>query len=154
MDTLITARGLMKRLPYPAATLAVGGSILMGMGAYLVFVRPPLLPEDLRYMGASLAEIQAATPGLLKWLQKVFWVMGGYIFTTGLLTLYMAVTAFRTRASGAVWIVAAAGLTSIGWMTVVNFIIGSDFKWLLFSFALLWGIALLLFRIERRNRRG
>jgi len=152
MDTLITASGLLKRLPYAAATLALGGVILMGMGAYFVFVRSSLLPEDLHYMGASLAEIQAAAPGLLQWLQKVFWVMGGYIFTTGLLTLYVAITTFRTRASGAVWIVAAAGLTSIGWMVVVNLIIDSDFKWLLLSFALLWGIALLLFGMEGRNR--
>lgn len=154
MDTLITASGLMKRLPYAAAILALGGVILMGMGAYFVFVRPPLLPEDLRYMGASLAEIQAAAPGLFQWLQKVFWVMGGYIFTTGLLTLYIAIMTFRTRASGAGWIVAAAGLTSIGWMVVVNLIIASDFKWFLLSFALLWGIALLLFGMEGRNRQA
>ncbi len=133
--------------------LAFCGISLMGLGLYFVFLRPPLLPEDLRYMGASLVEIQAAVPGLFHWLQKVFWVIGGYIFTTGLLTLYIAITTFRTRASGAVGIVAAAGLTSIGWMAVVNFIIGSDFKWLLFGFVMLWGIALLLFGMERRNRR-
>ena len=140
--------------PYSSTILVLCGIILMGIGLYFVFLRPPLLPEDARYMGTSLAEIQATAPGLLHWLQKVFWVMGGYIFTTGLLTLYVAITAFRTRASGAVWIVAVAGLTSIGWMAVVNFIIGSDFKWLLFGFALLWGIALLLFGIERRNQRA
>jgi len=140
--------------PYSSTILVLCGIILMGLGLYFVFLRPPLLPEDPRYMGASLAEIQATAPGLFNWLQKVFWVMGGYIFTTGLLTLYVAITVFRTRASGAVWIVAVAGLTSIGWMAVVNFIIGSDFKWLLFGFALLWGIALLFFVIERRNRRA
>jgi hypothetical protein len=139
--------------PYSSTILVLCGIILMGLGLYFVFLRPPLLPEDARYMGASLAEIQATAPGLFNWLQKVFWVMGGYIFTTGLLTLYVAITAFRTHASGAVWIVTAAGLTSIGWMAVVNFIIGSDFRWLLFGFALLWGIALLLFWIEERNRR-
>ena len=131
--------------PYSSTILVLCGIILMGLGLYFVFLRPPLLPEDARYMGASLAEIQATAPGLFNWLQKVFWVMGGYIFTTGPLTLYVTFTAFRMRASGAVWIVAAAGLTSIGWMAVVNFIIGSDFKWLLFGFALLWGIALLPF---------
>jgi hypothetical protein len=139
--------------PYSSTILVLCGIILMGLGFYFVFLRPPLLPEDPRYIGAPLAEIQATAPGLFNWLQKVFWVMGGYIFTTGLLTLYVAITAFRMRASGAVWIVAVAGLTSIGWMAVVNFIIGSDFKWLLFGFAMLWGIALLLFGIERRNRR-
>lgn len=138
---------------YSSTILVLCGMLLMGLGLYFVFLRPPLLPEDPRYMGTSLAEIQATAPGLFKWLQKVFWVMGGYIFTTGLLTLYVAITTFRTRASGVGWIVAVAGLTSIGWMAVVNFIIGSDFKWPLFGFALLWGIALLLFGIERRKRR-
>lgn len=139
--------------PYSSTILVLCGIILIGLGLYFVFLRPPLLPEDPRYMGASLAEIQATAPGLFNWLQKVFWVMGGYVFTTGLLTLYVAITAFRTRASGAVWIVAAAGLTSIGWMAVVNFIIVSDFRWLLLGFAVLWIIALLLFGIEERKRR-
>lgn len=139
--------------PYSSTILVLCGIILMGLGLYFVFLRPPLLPEDPRYIGTSLAEIQATVPGLFNWLQKVFWVMGGYVFTTGLLTLYVAITAFRTRASGAVWIVAAAGLTSIGWMAVVNFIIVSDFRWLLFGFAVLWIIALLLFGIEERKRR-
>lgn len=124
----------------------------MGLGLYFIFLRPPLLPEDLRYIGASLAEIQTKLPGLMNWLQKVFGVMGGYIFTTGLLTLYVAITTFRTRANGVFGIMAAAGLTSIGWMTVVNFMIASDFKWLLVGFAMLWGIALLLFRIEGHNQ--
>ena len=139
--------------PYSSTILVLCGIILMGLGLYFVFLRPPLLPEDARYMGTSLAEIQVTVPGLFNWLQKVFWVMGGYIFTTGLLTLYVAITAFRMRTVGAVWIVAAAGLTSIGWMVVINFIIGSDFRWLLFGFAMLWIIALLFFGIEERNRR-
>ena len=47
--------------------------------------------------------------------------MGGYLFTTGLLTVYIALTALRARATGAMDIVAVAGLASIGWMVVVNF---------------------------------
>lgn len=98
-----------------------------------------------------LEEIQAAVPGLLDWLEKVFWVMGGYIFTTGLLTLYVALTSFRARVKGVSGVVAFAGLTSIGWMSVVNFIIDSNYKWLLLTFAVLWGFALVLFWLERRN---
>lgn len=52
----------------------------MGIGIYFIFLRPPLLPEDARYMDTTLAEIQAAAPGLVRWLQKVFWVLGGYIY--------------------------------------------------------------------------
>ncbi|MEP7187690.1 MAG: hypothetical protein ABI901_00705 [Roseiflexaceae bacterium] len=134
----------MKRLPYAAAALALGGIILMCMGAYFVFARPPVLPEDLRAMGTSLAAIQVALPGLLVWLRRVFWVLGGYIFTTGRMTVYIALTSFRARASGATLVAAITGLTSIGWMVAVNFLIDSDFKWLLLAFSLPWVMAVAL----------
>ena len=134
----------MKRLSYAAAALALGGIILMGMGAYFVFVRPPVLPEDLRAMGTSLAEIQVTVPGLLVWLRRVFWVLGGYMFTTGLMTVYIALTSFRARASGTTLVVAITGLTSIGWMVAINFLIDSDFKWLLLAFSLPWFMAVAL----------
>lgn len=137
-----------KLRPYSATVLTLGGIILMGLGLYFVFLRPPLLPEDPRYMGSSLSEIQAVLPGLSLWLRRVFWVMGGHMFTTGLLTVYVALNAFRARASGAVGVVALAGLASIGWMAVVNFIIASDFRWLLLAFVLIWVVALVLYRIE------
>ena len=53
----------MKLRPYSATVLAFGGIILMGLGLYFVFLRPPLLPEEPRYMGSSLSEIQAVLPG-------------------------------------------------------------------------------------------
>jgi len=138
----------MKLRPYSSTVLALSGAILMGLGLYFVFLRPPLLPEDLRYMGISLSQLQATLPGLLTWLHRVFWVLGGYMFAAGLLTVYAALTVFRSRAKGAAVVVAVAGLASIGWMAVVNLIIGSDFKWLLLAFAILWAIALGLYRIE------
>ena len=125
-----------------SATLALGGVILIGMGLYFGFLRPPLLPEDLRYMGASLAQIQTTLPGLELWLVRVFRVLGGYMFATGLLTAYVAATGFRTGELGAVAVVSVAGLTSIGWMAITNFVIDSDFKWLLLAFTLPWVVAL------------
>lgn len=139
--------------PYSATVLAFGATTVMILGLYFIFVRPPLLPEDPRSMGTSLAEIQATVPGLLIWIRRVFWVMGGYMFATGLLTFYIAVTAFRTRARGIAGVVMLAGLTSIGWMAVVNFIIASDFKWLILSFFLVWALALLLYGLERPDSR-
>ena len=44
--------------PYSATFLMIGGIILIGLGLYFIFLRPPLLPEDPRYMGTTLAEIQ------------------------------------------------------------------------------------------------
>jgi len=122
---------------YSSRVLALCGLILIGIGLYFVLLRPALLPEDTRYIGRSLEEIRVAVPGLLDWLEKVFWIMGGYILTSGLLTLYVALTSFRTRAKGVSGIVALTGLASVGWMSVVNLVIDSDFKWLLLAFAVL-----------------
>jgi hypothetical protein len=139
------------KLSPSSAFLAFCGFILMGLGLYFIFIRPPLLPEDPRYMGTTLAEIQATMPGLLIWLRRVFWVLGGFMFATGVLTTYVAVTAFQQLARGARSVVALAGLTSIGWMAVVNLMINSDFKWLLLAFNLPWITALILSWRESRQ---
>ena len=139
----------MRLRPYSATILAVGGAVLMLLGLYFIFVRPPLLPEDLRAMGTTLAQIEAAVPGLAGWLGHVFWVMGGFMFTTGLLTVNVALTSFRARVRGVAGVIALAGLSSVGLMAVVNFMIASDFKWLILSFILPWALALGLYWKER-----
>ena len=55
----------MTRYPRSAVALALAVAILMALGLYFAFVRPPLLPEDLRFMGSTLAQVQEALPGLL-----------------------------------------------------------------------------------------
>jgi hypothetical protein len=141
----------MKPRNLSSSVLALGGISLMGLGLYFIFIRPPLLPEDPRYIGTTLAEIQATMPGLLIWLRRVFWVMGGYMFTTGLFTIYIAVTALQQLARAARFVIALAGLSSIGWMAVVNFMIDSDFKWLLMAFNLPWIVALVVSWRESRQ---
>ena len=123
------------------ASLGLGGLILMGMGAYFAFLRPPLLPEDVRYVGTSLAQVQSAIPGFLPWASRVFGVLGGYMFATGLLTAYLAAVSFRDAKPLPTAIVAISGSVSIGWMAVTNFLIDSDFKWLLLAFVLPWLLA-------------
>ena len=142
----------MNTKPYASSILlALNGIILMGLGLYFVFLRPPLLPEDPRFMGTTLAEIQTSLPGLLVWLRRVFWIMGGFMFATGLLLLYVAQTTFRAHLTSARLMVALAALSSVGWMAVVNFMIASDFKWLLLTFNLPWISALVLSLGERRK---
>jgi hypothetical protein len=75
--------------------------------------------------------------------------MGAFLFTSGLLTLYLALTSVRTRIRGVSGVIALAGLTSVGWMAVVNFLIDSGFKWFLLALAVLWGCALVLYRLGR-----
>jgi hypothetical protein len=134
----------MKRLPPSGWMFAACAVWLAGLGAYFVFVRPPLLPEDPRYIGSTLDEIHAALPGLAAWLDRVFTVMGGFMAGAGVLTGYVALTAVRSRTPGAGWALALAGLVTVVLMSAINFIIASDFRWLLLVPALLWaaGIAL------------
>ena len=131
----------------PVSAVAVGGCglILAGIGLYFLWLRPTLLPEDARYLGATLEELTTVAPGMGTWLDRVFWVLGGYITATGLLTVYLAVTAFRARARGAGVVVAVVGVASIGLMAVVNVLIDSAFKVPLVAVAGLWGVAIVLY---------
>lgn len=125
--------------PYASSwALTAGGLALIGMGLYFLFFRPPLLPEDWRYMGTTLEQVTATVPGLLSWLPKVFTVLGGYIISTGVLTCYLAWTCLRARSSGALAVAWLSGATSIGLMVAVNFVIQSDFRWALVLLAFPW----------------
>jgi hypothetical protein len=121
------------------------GAWMAGLGLYFIFMRPPLLPEDLRYFGMTLEEVEATAPQLLRWLQHVFAVMGGYMLATGILTAFIATRLLPTRLTTAV--LALAGVFSVVLMSAVNFAIDSDYKWLMLVPALLWitGIAAVLF---------
>ena len=43
------------------------GIWLIGLGGYFMFLRPPLLPEDLRYLGSSATEVEMLSPRLASW---------------------------------------------------------------------------------------
>ncbi|HEX8507895.1 MAG TPA: hypothetical protein VF635_00130 [Propionibacteriaceae bacterium] len=137
------------RIPWSASIVGACGVILVGIGLYFLFLRPPLLVEDARYVGATLEELQTIAPGIEAWLERVFWVLGGYMAATGILTAYLAATALRARAGGAAITVTLAGIISIGSMAVVNVLIDSDFKVPLVALAALWAIALVLYRLGR-----
>jgi len=132
--------------------LALAGTTLIAAGLYFIVLRPPLLPEDVRYMDVSAAELDAIRPRLEAWLTQVFRVMGGYVMATGVLTVTLAATSFRTHHWGAGIGALIGGAASIGWMTVVNFMINSDFKWTLLAMALLWAASLGFFWIEKNRQ--
>lgn len=107
-------------------------------------VRPPSLPEDVPFIGATVDRRHGAVPGLTGWLRRVFWVLGGYIATTGFLVLYVANSDLRTGNPGAIVVLAPTGVTSAGWMSAVNFMNDSEFKWALLALDGLWLLGLLL----------
>jgi hypothetical protein len=125
--------------------LVVSGVLLIGVGFYFLFLRPSLLPEDIRYMNLTPAELQSIGSRLGVWLTHVFRVMGGYITATGVLAIALAATSFRQHHLIAAVGAMLGGAASIGWMAAVNFMINSDFKWVLLGMALLWACSLLLF---------
>ena len=131
--------------------LALAGTTLVVAGLYFIFLRPPLLPEDVRYMSLSAVELDAVRPRLEAWLTQVFRVMGGYVIATGVLTVTLAATSFRAHHCGAGIGALVGGAASIGWMAVVNFMINSDFKWVLLAMALFWAASLAVFWFETRG---
>ena len=142
--------------PWPPSMLllTVAAIMLIGTGGYFLFLRPPLLPEDVRYMGLSAAQLDAVRAPLESWLTQVFRVMGGYVLATGVLAMALALTSFREYRLEAGLGVLIGGAASIGWMSAVNFLINSDFKWVLLCMALIWAASVILFWAERHAVRA
>ncbi|MFZ5568738.1 MAG: hypothetical protein ACOY95_17295 [Pseudomonadota bacterium] len=90
---------------------------------------------------ASLEQLRQAAPGLEAWLRVVFTVMGGFMAGSGVLTLFLARRAVPLRLRGTGWAVALAGLLTVVLMCAMNFVLDSDFRWLLLLPALLWAAA-------------
>ena len=114
------------------------GVWLVGLGLYFIVLRPQLLPEDPRFMGSTLVQIPAAVPGLEGWLKKVFTVMGGFIAGAGVLTIFVAAVAMPARLKGTSWVIALSGALTVALMSATNFVIHSDFRWLLVIPTLIW----------------
>lgn len=129
------------------------GIWLIGLGVYFMVMRPPLLPEDLRYMGTSPGEIQSVMPGLEGWLRRVFTVMGGFMTGVGVLTIFVALSPVAARRRCTAGVLAVAGLFTVGTMSVTNFQLDSDFKWLLSMPPLLWLIAVVYLVAGNRSDR-
>ena len=129
--------------------LTACGIWLVGLGLYFMLLRPPLLPEDPRFMGTTLARIQADVPGLADWLKRVFTVMGGFMAGAGMLTVFAAHAALPSRPNGASWVMALAGALTVGLMSATNFALHSDFKWVLLVPALVWLAGWLSYVVKR-----
>ena len=137
--------------PLSSILLVMFGVALIGIGMFFLVLRQPLLPEDTRFIGLSLEQLQTEQPRLAIWLLQVFRVLGGYAIAAGVLTVTIAATSFRQHDRVAGLGILIAGVTSIGWMAIINFVIASDFRWILLAIALLWASCVCLFWVERRT---
>ena len=127
------------------------GVWLILLGIYFVFLRPPLLPEDARYIGMNLGPGESAPLGLTRWLRHVFAVMGGFMIATGVLTTFLAATVVSRRQRGTGVVLLLAGLASVATMSATNFAIDSHFRWLLLAPAVLWCLGLAAYAFEPRG---
>ncbi|MCL4695931.1 MAG: hypothetical protein KJ023_02565 [Burkholderiaceae bacterium] len=118
--------------------LTACGVWLVGLGIYFIALRPPLLPEDPRFMGSTLEQLRQAAPGLESWLRIVFTVMGGYMVGSGVLTLFAARVAMPRQLAGTAWALAFTGLATVGLMSAMNFALRSDFRWVLVVPVAIW----------------
>ncbi len=129
--------------------LTACGVWLVGLGLYFIFLRPPLLPEDPRFMGTTLEQIRFSVPELEGWLRKVFTVMGGFMTGAGVLTVFVATVAMPLRLQGTAWVVGTAGALTVALMSATNFALDSDFRWLLLLPTLVWLAALVVYLAKR-----
>ena len=140
---------LIRRLPRSSKVFLVCGFYLVALGLYFALLRLSLLLEDPRYIGSPLEAIRAAVPGLEHWLGVVFKVMGGFMVATGALTMLTACRWLAKRERGTFAALAVAGAASVGLMSAINFLLHSDFRWLLLLPALLWLLGLACYFRER-----
>jgi len=75
--------------------------------------------------------------------------LGDYIATTGILVVYVANTGVRSGDPGAIALVALSGVTSVGWMSAVNFMIRSAFRWALLGLEGVWVIGVVIAMLGR-----
>jgi hypothetical protein len=108
------------------------------LGVYFIVLRPALLPEDPRFMGTTIDALRVAAPGLESWLGHVFNVMGGFMIAAGTMTIFVAWRLLARRAPGALWALTVAGASGVALMSATNFLLHSDFRWLLLVPVLLW----------------
>lgn len=107
------------------------------------------MPEDLRFMGTTLAQIRAVVPGLEGWLNHVFIVMGGFMASVGVLTAFVATVAIPSRLKGTSWAIALSGALGLPLMSATNFALDSDFRWLLLVPALVWLAGFVLYVLRQ-----
>jgi|GEM_PF-383682 len=128
------------------ALLGAWGMYQVILGVYFIMSRPSFLPEDLRAAATTLEAVRGAAPGIEGWLQLVFLVMGGQMAAVGVLVMGAAFSVAQGRrlTRWQLCVYVATGLLSVVLMSVVNFALVSDSRWLLIAPALLWLSAIMI----------
>lgn len=118
------------------------GVLTLGTGAYFLFLRPAMLPEDVRLTGMDPRLLQ---PAMVEWLRIVFRTLGGFMAAFGILMVSVAGYMITSRPALLSWGLVFAILVAFGRFLASNIAIHSDYLWFigaLFAIALLAAVRL------------
>ena len=99
------------------------GVLTLGTGTYFLFLRPPLLPEDLRFTGV---DPKLLDPRMITWLGIVFRTWGGFMAGFGILLGAVGANLLTARERVLRWGATAAVLVAFGRFLFSNLILHSD----------------------------
>ncbi|MFL4993683.1 MAG: hypothetical protein ACJ8DV_20695 [Microvirga sp.] len=121
--------------PRLAARLLLGvGLMTVGTGLYLMVLRRPPLPEDVRFAGLDPSVM---SPGLLRWLEIVFRTWSGFVLGIGATLSGCGAFFITGRPAWLLYGVALALVISFGNFRVSNWMLPSDFLWPIAALSLL-----------------
>lgn len=123
-----------------AVLLGLLGVLTLATGFYFVVVRPPMLPQDLRFIGISREQIPARMPD---WLGIVFRTWGGFVVGLGIVFMGLAAFLLTSRKALLRWATAAALVVVFGGFLVSNIMLRSDY---LAFIAILFGLSVIVSR--------
>jgi hypothetical protein len=133
-----------------AAVLLTFGLLTTGTGVYFMAVRPPLLPEDLRFTGLEPADVPSR---LLPWLAVVFRTWGGFVVGLGFCIAGHGAASWMNHPA---WARAGAGLGvlfAFGGFLVSNLQLRSDFLWFI-GLLFVGAVACAVLLIGQRRNKG
>ena len=136
--------GIAPASPHSALIVLALSLLTIAVGAYMAFLRPPLLPEDVRAIGLDPNVLPAS---LMRWLSLVFATWGAFVAAFGVV-LFGVASALRTgRTKVLRWATALALMIAFGRFFWSNLILHSDFLWfiaLLFLLSLVAAVMLVV----------
>jgi hypothetical protein len=119
-------RHAVTRVRVAAAVLLTFALLTMGTGIYFMALRPPLLPEDLRFTGLEPADVPA---GLLAWLTVVFRTWGGFVVGLGLCIAGHGAASWMNQPAWSRVSAALGVLFAFGSFLASNIQLRSEFLW-------------------------
>ena len=103
--------------------LLILGVLTLGTGSYFLLLRPPLLPEDVRFTGV---DPRLLDPRMITWLGIVFRTWGGFMAGFGILLGAVGWNLLSAREGLLRWGATAAVLVAFGRFLLSNLILHSD----------------------------